>query len=118
MAQAHRTARHAAPMTAADLRARVVLRDLNAVTVLAIGLYALIGFLLWSRGADAVPDALWLAAGIFGQALTGWLNNSKGGVEGGTGAGAGDPTTFTAPPDAAVTVTPQKQTPEALAAAA
>jgi hypothetical protein len=92
-----RRARHARPTTAAELRARVVLLDLKAVTALAIGLYALIGYLLKTEGADAVPDALWLAAGIFGQALTGWLNNSKGGVEGGTGAGPGDPTTVTAP---------------------
>lgn len=66
-------------MTPAEkLRARVVTLVLVGILVLAGGLYALIGALLWSQGQDAVPDGLWLAAGAFGGALTSLLVNSKG----------------------------------------
>lgn len=66
-------------MTPAEaLRGRVVTFVLLAVIALSAGLYALVGALLWAKGTDAVPDALWLAAGTAAGTLFGWLNNSKG----------------------------------------
>jgi len=65
------------------LRARVVTLVLSGIIGLAFGLYALIGALLVTRTSEAVPDALWLAAGGFGGALITLLANSKGGPEGG-----------------------------------
>lgn len=82
------TTLHTRPsLSAADqLRARVVTLVLLGIIGLAFGLYALIGALLVTRGAEAVPDALWLAAGGFGGALITLLANSKGGPDGGTGS--------------------------------
>lgn len=60
------------------LRTRVVTLVLSGVLGLGAGLYVLIGLLLWKRDADAVPDALWLAAGTYGGAIVTWLNSSKG----------------------------------------
>jgi len=52
---------------------------LVGVLGLGWGLYGLIGYIVIEDGADAVPDALWLAAGTYGGALVTWLVNSKGG---------------------------------------
>ena len=49
-----------------------------AIIGLAFGLYALVGFLLVDQGAEAVPDALWLAAGTGAGTLGTLLLNSKG----------------------------------------
>jgi hypothetical protein len=66
-------------MTPAEvLRARVVTLVLCGVLVLVGGLYLLVGLLLWAKGPNSVPDALWLAAGTLAGALITWLNNSKG----------------------------------------
>lgn len=60
-----------------ELRAHVVKTILRQQGVLGLGLYALVGFLLITRGADSVPDALWLAAGAAAQQVYGFLSNSK-----------------------------------------
>lgn len=71
-------------MSPADrLRMRVVTLVLSGILGLAAFLYAGIVALLWVKGAEGVPDAMWLAAGGFGGALIALLVNSKGGAEGG-----------------------------------
>jgi hypothetical protein len=66
---------------AETLRHCVVLIVLIGIQLLAFGLYTLIGYLCITKGADAVPDALWLAAGTYGGAQVTWLVNSKGGTD-------------------------------------
>jgi hypothetical protein len=63
------------------LRMYVVLTVLVSILLLAAGLYALIGFIVIRHGTDAVPDALWLAAGTYGGSLVTWLVNSKAGSD-------------------------------------
>lgn len=60
------------------LRARVVTLVLWGQLGLAAGLYLLVGLLLWFRSGDAVPDALWLAAGAASGSIYAFLGNSKG----------------------------------------
>lgn len=65
-------------MTAADeLRAWVVRHVLYGHLILVVALYALVGYLLVTKNTDAVPDALWLAAGAAAQAIYSFLSNSK-----------------------------------------
>lgn len=71
-------------MTSDRLRARVVTLVVGAIIGLAFGLYLLVALLLWRDPETALPGELWLAAGVFGGALVGFLSNSKGGQEGGT----------------------------------
>lgn len=66
-----------APSHAERLRTLVVMTVLIGVLLLAAGLYSLIGFIVIRHGTDAVPDALWLAAGTYGGALVTWLVNSS-----------------------------------------
>lgn len=78
------------------LRARVVTLVLWGQLSLAAGLYLLVGVLLWFRGNDAVPDALWLAAGAASTAIYSFLSNSKG-TDGQEPAGTpADPVSVTA----------------------
>lgn len=66
-------------MTAAEqLRARVVTTVVTGILCLAFGLYVLVGFLLIADGQDAVPDALWLAAGTQSGVLGTILFNGRG----------------------------------------
>lgn len=67
------------------LRGFVVRRVLTAQISLAVLLYLLVGYILIKQGQDAVPDALWLAAGAASAPIFSFLSNSKGGSEGGTG---------------------------------
>lgn len=62
---------------AAELRGWVVKRVLHGIVLLAVLLYSLIGYLLITDSAEAVPDALWLAAGAAAQAIYSFLSNSK-----------------------------------------
>lgn len=78
------------------LRMWVVLTVLIGIQLLAFGLYALIGVLVYRQGADAVPDALWLAAGTYGGAMVTWLVNSKGGNDSAPAGTPSDPVTVTA----------------------
>lgn len=90
-------------MTPARLRAWVVLSVVIAIILLTFGLYAAIYTLLREGGPENVPDALWLAAGAQAGVLGTLLVNSKGGQEGGVGAG-GEPMTLTLPPAATMSV--------------
>lgn len=74
-------------MTPDKLRARVVTLIVAAIIGLAFGLYLLVALLLWRDPSTTLPGELWLAAGVFGGALVGFLSNSKGGAEGGTAPG-------------------------------
>lgn len=66
------------PATPAErLRGRVVLLVIAGILALTAGLYALVGYLLVTKDASAVPDALWLAAGALAGSLTTLLANSK-----------------------------------------
>lgn len=76
---------------AESLRMWVVLTVLVGIQLLAFGLYALIGVLVYRQGADVVPDALWLAAGTYGGAMVTWLVNSKGGTDTAPAGTAADP---------------------------
>ncbi len=82
-------------MTSDGLRSRVVLLVVGSIIGLAFGLYLLVGLLLWRDQTATLPGELWLAAGVFGGALVGFLSNSKGGQEGGTP----EPVTVTTDPD-------------------
>ena len=79
-----------ATMSPADaLRAWVVKAVLLGILGLSFLLYvAIIAILLRERTAEAVPDALWLAAGAQAGILGALLVNSKGGAEGGQVGGS------------------------------
>lgn len=81
------------PTQAEKLRTYVVLTVLIGVLLLAFGIYGLIGTIVLRSGADAVPDAMWLAAGTYGGALVTWLLNSKGGTDATPAGTPSDPLT-------------------------